>query len=516
MASSISAVASEAPGPAVPGARSLVAALALGVLAAAAVAPVLGGAVSDQLHDGQRLVQLAVLTVVGVAWACSRQARRDVAEEASRLPLLGRGALLAAVALGVASALGAAFPSYALVEVGLYLLLGIAAVVVAAAARRHPAWAVGAITWAVVATIVLYAVALGVVEASALAVPGSLRWPDGFNGFDNVRHFNHVQTWTLPLSVLPLCAWKLSRLQRAGVIGLSGLWWCLLIVSGGRGTFVGVLAGAGIVAVLAGRQSYVWLGALLKSAGVGATLAFGWRVLPALLGLTEARVPLLRSGSSGRLSIWASALEHSLQEPWLGAGPMHLAGTRSFLVDARVAHPHNALLQSGAEWGWPATVLLVGVGVWGAVAWGRQVRSASRSPRAGGRLNVRVALTAAVYAAAVDAMVSGTLVMPASQLWGVAVVGLVLGLRQSAEPAQASRTSGVALASAAFVAACATWSGVAEDVPTLRERDERYVRSGEVHVPMPRLWRHGAIGGVLDGPPTASPARGRTTGGPGV
>jgi O-antigen ligase len=43
----------------------------------------------------------------------------------------------------------------------------------------------------------------------------------------------------------------------------------------------------------------------------------------------------------------------ALQNPWLGVGPLHFSSVRNPIA----AHPHQAILQWLAEWGFIATIL---------------------------------------------------------------------------------------------------------------------------------------------------------------
>jgi len=273
-------------------------------------------------------------------------------------------------------------------------------------------------------------VMLGVTVAYAmhLAGTGTPLFPEAGLVFSNVRFFNQVQTWTLPL--LPLLVPR-ALLPRRAVQGLFACWWMLLFASGGRASMLGTLSGIVVVLVIFRGRAWPWLraqlrGLLLGSVGYG--VFFYW-----LAQGMEGIVTRLGYGGSGRLRVWRLALDYVREAPLLGIGPMHF-GYRPSIVYG--AHPHNTPLQWASEWGLPAAGLLCGVALWAAWAGARRARATVRADD-----QVPVALVATWVGVAVVSLFDGVLVMPVSQLFAVLVGGWSLA---RCFPASASRTEGAA------------------------------------------------------------------------
>jgi hypothetical protein len=232
-------------------------------------------------------------------------------------------------------------------------------------------------------------------------------------GYDNQRFLNHVQTVALPLAAAALHQQRDSRAWLvAGWAALLG-GFCLLYLTGGRGTFVGLLAAALLSPLWLGRSTWPCIRPLALSAlGGFALFHLLFEQLPDALDLMPAQNLAERAGASGsvsaRLLLWVVAKGYIIESPWLGIGPMHFAHWPNW----EAAHPHNVFLQIGAEWGLPMLALLV-VGVAaGMVRLTQAVRLASHDDKLVGGL-----LMIACVAVLVDGCVSGNFVMPVSQMW---------------------------------------------------------------------------------------------------
>ena len=120
-----------------------------------------------------------------------------------------------------------------------------------------------------------------------------------------------------------------------------------------------------------------------------------------------------------RLAHWTLALNMSLQRPWTGWGGLHYATQNQ--VDA--AHPHNIIMQWGAEWGWISALLaiiMLGLFLLGNFksTWKRfRVKPWKLSP-------LVTAAWMGTIAGLLDAMLSGTLTMPVSQVFWVLCLGI--------------------------------------------------------------------------------------------
>lgn len=252
-------------------------------------------------------------------------------------------------------------------------------------------------------------------------------------GFDNYRFLNHVQTISLPLLGL-MAARMLDRGSKFFWWVVTALWWMLLFLTAGRGTFVGQTVAIAMVWFSMRQAAGAWCRAMLLAglAGLVAYLFF-YVAVPLLLGLepfglfftTAART--LENPTSGRLLLWARALEMIREYPWFGAGPLHFAHYGRDLGIG--SSPHSWPLQIASEWGMPALLLLCGML---ALAMRKLLRLRTTiTERDQDTLTVWLVTGWAIL---VDGLVSGLIVMPTSQLWIALYVGCAWGWTHSRSP----------------------------------------------------------------------------------
>lgn len=235
-----------------------------------------------------------------------------------------------------------------------------------------------------------------------------------FVGYDNYRFFNHVQSAAVPLSILAMTVAP-GRSWLRGVAWFSAIGgFALLFTAAGRGTMVGIAAGAVAILALFGRASIATLRNLAIATVLGLALfALLFWVLPLLTGMT----PAFSEGYYGarldsveaRFFLWRIAQSYIEQSPWLGIGPMHYA----HFLNPEAAHPHNIYLQIAAEWGVPMLLL---VAVLGALALRKLALAVRQCPDTRQR-DCGIGLFLACVAIAVDGLFSGNFVMPVSQVW---------------------------------------------------------------------------------------------------
>lgn len=257
-------------------------------------------------------------------------------------------------------------------------------------------------------------------------------------GFTNYRFFNHVQTISFPLlGLLTLRSGQKSAAAKNPAPYwwvLLSLWWMLLLVSAGRGTFVGILTGMIMVIFWRGRQALPWCRIMLLSAMAGLA-AYGvfFLLLPMLMGLqpfwflNEIVERSIANPSSSRGALWQRAIEMTMSHPLLGAGPLHFAHYGRDINNG--AHPHNWPLQIAAEWGIPALLCLSAVIF---IAF-RKLLGSARMIALNDLKNQAVLTTwlATGIAILTDGLVSGLIVMPSSQLWIVIYIGCAWGWTSS-------------------------------------------------------------------------------------
>ena len=394
----------------------------------------LGGA---GYHDKQRLVQLGGSVAAGllVAWVFWRNLRLPhmVSKPVATL-------LAVFFALGLLSSTMAYSSRHALLEwSNLLLLLGVAWLVAMEVNRLGETWldtlllvnGLGCVLYVLLA-ITVYGVMLrtGQQPGASLLIPG----------FDNHRFFSHTQTVSLPLLAL-LATRTQDRERKVFWWSITVLWWMLLCVAAGRGTVMGLLAGSGVIVCLwRNRSARHWCLSMWATGLSGLT---AYLLLYVLLPVANGLKPFgflvtaversVDNPTSGRLQLWARALEMVANHPWLGAGPLHFAHEARDLQLG--AHPHSWVLQVASEWGLPATLCLaVAVTIGLGALWRARVFLLADDTRDTCTL---AAWLVAGIAIVVDGLVSGLIVMPASQLWIAMYLGCAWGwvsLRRGGQP----------------------------------------------------------------------------------
>ncbi|WP_180279231.1 O-antigen ligase family protein [Massilia psychrophila] len=381
----------------------------------------------DRGHDDQRLLQIAFLSLFCIN-ALFRKSN-PLATMSSNRDFLS-WSVLAFFLLGSVSSALAMSPRHAFLEVAIFLMLFLLALRIAEEVAGDSKHYVPIVLKACAIGSALYALEIVVIYLTALALRSQPSVEDFTPGFSNIRFLNHAQTISLPLLVL-LCAldkpgWK----AKWGYLALTAFCWTLLFITAGRGTFVGLLAGTVGVFAVRGKHASAFCKTMLLTALAGMAMYavfFTW--IPAAIGLEPfglAGQVVQRTAAdptSLRGPLWTRALELIAAHPWSGVGPLHYA---HFAIDGQLsAHPHNWILQIGAEWGLPALLcLLAAIGL----SMRRLVLTASRiSADDHGNQNMLAAWIATGLAILVDGLVSGSIIMPVSQLWIALYIGCASG-----------------------------------------------------------------------------------------
>ncbi len=390
-----------------------------------AISPFSQISVFDSLwhHDRQRILQGLGLTIVVtlLLWRLAFQNQ----EQNTHTTKTGK-VLAGFFILGFLSTLSSYSPSHALYECASFLLL--------LAASYHIACEVKAGKDAAL-NIILLASGIGCAfylfhaTLNYLAVIATGYQPEPKHlilGFDNYRFFNHVQTVSLPL--LALLALRLDK--RAAQFWfwcvVLSLWWTLLFVAAGRGTFVGLMVGLAATVIIRRRHAATWTGLMLATCIMG--FAFYWVLyvfIPRLMnlqpfGLTQQVIQrTVADPTSARNPLWELSWRLISENPLLGSGPLHFAHYSQPFHHA--AHPHNWVLQLASEWGLPALVLAI-MAI--AFAWRALLKTRLYIKESDTRNQTTlVAWITIGVAILVDGLVSGLIVMPTSQL----IIALYLG-----------------------------------------------------------------------------------------
>lgn len=438
-------------------------------------------------YDQHRIDQIVLLSMAALGaltvW------RQDMVRTVACLPRWVRWALGWAFGLGLVSAAAAAYPRFAALEwATLLLLLGVALLLGEQARRgvvQFDIWA-SRLVVSLAAVIVLKLMAS---YLAALIAVGHLDTIMLFEGtFSNRRFFGQVASMVVPLLAYPLLKRDVTRIQRWGLYVLLAVWWMFIIVSGTRGTWAALGAAAAALALVAWCESHRWLRIQLLAAMAGVllfALLFVW--IPLWLGQGASIEDRLSNWAtlSGRDALWHLAWKQIVAHPWLGIGPMHLAAIHNDFG----AHPHNALLQLAAEWGIPATLMILLP-----VALGLIILLASLRHLVVSHSFILMCLTASLLAASVQSMVDGVIVIPYTQVWLALIAGWALGVygRDAAQIVPASRLIRVGMPTLTLLAFAALLNGVYPEIFNRAEATKVFVDSGNQLVP-PRYWAVGWI-----------------------
>lgn len=428
-----------------------------------------GWLVGYSWHDQQRIFQLVLLVVVApFSLLVARQVLSD--------------RVLFCVAMvfifGAISTSLSAFPEWALKEwvryVGLFLL-----VVVLAGSKGYQFPVVLLITfvggvnsWQFFLYYVMAFVS-GVYDFSPVLL---------FNGFDNPRFLGQFQVLLLPV-LMALCVYvySLGRLRSAQCLFLvMSFQWCIVFSLGGRGVIAALLVSH--VLLLFVRLKFWRLCAVQVCSAI-----FGFFLLkilfvfvPIIFGLDPAsHSNVLRGGLSARGELWWTAYEMALANPFFGVGPMHFSASLNLIA----AHPHQAVLQFLAEWGFPVVCLIFYL-VWKGLLRGGQVLVTDNASL------MDVGVWLGVVSALVLSQVDGVFVMPYTETWLAVFVGVLVS--RWSTPLESSVTQKSLCAVLVMPVVIILGAVLLKEVPVLSGVEEAYIRENASGW-KPRFWLQGRI-----------------------
>ncbi|MFH5834245.1 O-antigen ligase family protein [Halalkalibaculum sp. DA384] len=324
---------------------------------------------------------------------------------------------------------------------------------------------------------------------------GVLLNPSAYLGFNHVRFFNHIQTWTLPLLAFAYLYFKdriIPGLQYLLLFFISS-WWMLVFAADARGTMVASTLGLLSIVVLFRKRCIPFAKVYLLTAAAGLVLYLSLFLLPQNGG----REILSRFGDSGRLDVWWFTIEQIMKHPFLGLGPMHF----SYMgINPPWSTPHNLILQTAAEWGIPAVILATVLVTTGLVKFIKQSLHFPANEMDPRRLIWRIALIASITAALAHSMVSGIFNSSLSQLLFTIVGGAIIGeyfLCSNRKLFRArTKTSLAAVAIIGLLGINTVFVAykVASDIPHLDERKREFFEKFDTPFKLyPRFWHQGMI-----------------------
>jgi putative inorganic carbon (hco3(-)) transporter len=446
-------------------------------------------------HDLQRILELLFLGAAGLALAALAP-RMTIAANVGRPTVVALAVFFGA---GVISSVFALSPVRAAYEVGSMALLLLVGMAAADGLARQPA-ALPRILQIFAVIAAVYALRIVAVYASVWISQLAPDTRDFTPGFSNIRHFNHVETVGLPLLALMVQLTPRGARLRWLWMATAVIWWADLYLTTGRGTMVGLMAGCTALLIIRGRSALPMLKIVLLSAFAGAVVYGVFFVLaPIAAGMLPfGELPNMISRSvtdpaSGRGPLWKLALSLIASHPWLGVGPIHFAHYGASLSVG--AHPHDWMLQIGAEWGLPALFALcvaLALAARGVLAKGAHIHQEDSVNR-----DMVATWVLAGAALLVDGMVSGSLVMPQSQLTIALYIALAAGWtwsRNRQAPGSGSQWQGRVLSVVALLAVAAmAWGAAPQFADKLANRPEtrEEAKANGTEYGWPRQWMWG-------------------------
>ena len=369
--------------------------------------------------DGQRLLELTLLSLVLLDAMLIGFSKSNLMPINKKL----RGAFFLLLALVSISTYLAQSPRRALIETSVFIGLSYLALFVVRLYNANKEAFIKALTYSLWASIALYMVSFyaGYITTCVLKIP--LLWPLPFTGFSNIRSFNQYQLWSLGLIGLPLLAFELKINTRRWLHLALACWWVLLFYSASRGVLIAWLAGLLMTAIVYKKLAWPFLCLQLTNMAAGfCGYYLLFKVIPILLQSTLVTMPVIRTTINDRIELWNQAIILIKNFPLFGVGPMHYAW-----YNTTNAHPHNSVLQLAAEWGLPATLIVLSITGYGLYSWLKRFNAKSLPSNSKLDNHLAIVLFFTFIANAAYSLVDGVIVTSISQVMMFTTIGLMIG-----------------------------------------------------------------------------------------
>ncbi|HEX7811990.1 MAG TPA: O-antigen ligase family protein [Burkholderiales bacterium] len=407
-----------------------------------------------RMYDNARVLEL-ILLILLVPLSLAPCARETIISFWARFDRSVRWCMAVLVVGGGVSAAFSDAPAFGIQQIALTMLLGWLFLSVCAIVWRLGKQAEMALAAATCAGAGLVVLSFWATFIQALELGRNFSWVSPFLEFANVRFFGQYQAYALLLVTLPIALARLTWSWRAIVYFVAANFWALQWMVASRAVWVGFAAAAATAALLMRAGRLRWLGeqGALVLAGGAIYVVFSSLVLstPNATQIPAVNSIVARGGesTSERVTMAKAALRLIGEHPLAGVGPgqfgLHFSATGG-------AHPHNTPLQLLTEYGLPAGMAGIALGAMLVLfAAGEFRKSTMHRPDA-----VTASLAAALIMGLVDALFSGNLIMPHSQVLLCVIAGWLTGrsaLSARAPAAAFPHATRVALTGAAILAA---------------------------------------------------------------
>lgn len=383
-----------------------------------------------EFHDCQRILQLLLLCIVLIDGVLIGF-KLDYMPHINNKVRLG---IIAIIVLALISSYMSLAPRYAYIETSIFAALCYLALFVARSLHENKDNFIKYLTYALWASVVLYMVSFYVGYTTAIALKKTLQWPAPFFGFSNIRLFQQYQLWALGLICLPLLAFELKQKIRIWLYFGLACWWVLLFYAASRGVTLGWLLAMMVTTIVYKKIAVPLLRIQLISAAgglAGYLVLFKaipyWIASSVVSGATNAGSAIItstifRDTTYDRLDLWKVAYVMIKNFPFFGVGPMNFYFYNSFGT-----HPHNSVLQIAAEWGLPATFIILAILGYSFNCWYKKFNATKLQTASKLDSNLSIILFFTIIANGAYSLVEGVIVMPISQVLMFTMIGLMIG-----------------------------------------------------------------------------------------
>lgn len=425
--------------------------------------------------EQQRITQLLMAAFGALAWLFMQ-----VRSPFPQAPL----PLLLALGLGLVAVFCAKYPEWALKEwakyvamIGMLLYLGL---LLRDESKQKNVLAVLLIV-SVILTVQFFAFYLASFFTGTRDVNPYLMYP----GFDNPRFYGQFQI--ILISVLHGLFfqknWHTRLFNQKLLATILVLQWVIVWALAGRGVMLGLFGATLGLFIVSGFKYKKLLLQIALCALVGFLLyqlLFFW--VPEWAGLAQNIPSGLRFGLSKREVLWGGAWQMIQDSPFLGVGPLHFSAVWNHIG----AHPHQAVLQFAAEWGVPATLLLLLVVIRSMLRGLKVLRGQTECLDAG--------LWLALLASLILAQVDGVFAMPYTEGWLAIIGGLALARWQKLGNTRFSIRiwPQYLFTLLLFLAIVVIGKVLIVDVPVLHDSSKDFYEQHRIGSP-PRFWDQGWI-----------------------
>jgi len=401
--------------------------------------------------------------------------------------------------LGISSSLIAISPKYALIElitfIGLYHAIR----------QFSLAWKIKnfaiIISYSLIISMIIIEVIFFTIYLAYIISGNNFSIHEFFPAFANVRFFNQFQIWTLPFIGILLLQKNISLHKFNYFFGaISVSWWLIFFSTGSRGASLAVLTATLISCYFFRGQIKDYLLITLKLSIFGfSSYQILFNLLPFLLNndLVNLLKSLeIRSTTADRVFLWEKACHYIFNNPFLGIGPMHYALTDNpdlSSIDS-ITHPHNSILQWGAEWGLPSLILILLLITYTFKKWFKKFNSLSLGRFDDTHSQLIIATTISVHSALIYSLFSGVFIMPASQLTAIIPISLSLFLYQQNNTHSQIRTTFLYKAFLGSIATLYLYLLLPDIIKIFFETND-VIKIVPIH---PRFWLNGSLTDLIN------------------